>query len=143
MLTGESLPVIKDALAIKPENTPLADRLNMVFMGTLVTGGQGVAMVVATGRYTEMGQLQILVGEATAPETPMEKQLQLMGNQLVGISGAVCGLVFLIGLIRGQGFLEMLKISISLAVAAVPEGLPAVATTTLALGIKNMASKMS
>ncbi len=139
VLTGESLPVVKDALAIKPENTPLADRLNMVFMGTLVTGGQGIAIVVATGSYTEMGQLQLLVGEATAPETPMEKQLSLMGNQLVGISGAVCGLVFVIGLIRGQGFLEMFKISISLAVAAVPEGLPAVATTTLALGIKNMA----
>ena len=138
VLTGESLPVIKDALAIKPQNTALADRVNMVFMGTLITGGQGIALVVATGSYTEMGQLQILVGEATAPDTPMERQLSLMGNQLVGISGAVCGLVFVIGLLRGQGFLEMFKMSISLAVAAVPEGLPAVATTTLALGIKNM-----
>ena len=137
-LTGESMPVIKTVQAIPVPNTPLADRTNMVFMGTLVTGGQGIAVVIATGRYTEIGQLQILVGEATAPETPMEKQLQRMGNQLVGISGAVCGVVFLIGLIRGQGFLEMLKISISLAVAAVPEGLPAVATTTLALGIRNM-----
>ena len=137
-LTGESMPVSKSVPTIPTVNTPLADRTNMVFMGTLVTGGQGLAVVVATGRYTEIGQLQILVGEAVAPETPMEKQLQRMGNQLVGISGAVCGLVFLIGMARGQGFLEMLKMSISLAVAAVPEGLPAVATTTLALGIRNM-----
>ena len=137
-LTGESMPVSKSVPTIPILNTPLADRTNMVFMGTLVTGGQGLAVVVATGRYTEIGQLQILVGEAVAPETPMEKQLQRMGNQLVGVSGAVCGLVFLIGLARGQGFLEMLKMSISLAVAAVPEGLPAVATTTLALGIRNM-----
>lgn len=108
--------------------------INMVYMGTLVTGGQGLAVVVATGRFTEIGKIQTLVGEAQSPETPMERQLRRLGSQLVLIAGAV----FVIGLIRGYGFLSMLKTSISLAVAAVPEGLPTIATTTLALGIRNM-----
>jgi P-type Ca2+ transporter type 2C len=138
VLTGESMPVTKSPHPISKVDCPLADRLNMVYMGTLVTGGQGIAVVVATGRFTEIGKIQALVGEAKTPETPMERQLDKMGSQLVIISGAVCGLVFIIGLIRGYGFLQMLKTSISLAVAAVPEGLPTVATTTLALGIRNM-----
>ncbi len=137
-LTGESMPVRKKTEPLFKMDTPLGDRFNMVFMGTLVTGGSGIAVVVATGRLTEMGRIQMLVGEAESPETPMEKQLGRLGSQLVLISGGVCGVVFLIGLLRGYGFLEMLKSSISLAVAAVPEGLPTVATTTLALGIRNM-----
>ena len=119
-------------------DVPIADRTNMVYMGTLVTGGQGLAVVVATGKFTEIGRIQVLVGEARAPETPMERELQQIGSKLVLISGIVCGAVFVIGLLRGYGFLQMLKASISLAVAAVPEGLPTVATTTLALGIRNM-----
>ena len=140
-LTGESMPVIKRVQSLEfrvMSDIPLADRLNMVYMGTLVTGGQGIAVVVATGRFTEMGKIQTLVGEARTPETPMERQLNRMGTQLVLISGAVCGVVFIIGILRGYGFIQMLKTSISLAVAAVPEGLPTVATTTLALGIRNM-----
>jgi Ca2+-transporting ATPase len=138
VLTGESLPSQK---ATEPKlnlQIPLADRTNMVYMGTLVTGGQGLALTVATGKYTEIGKIQALVGEALPPETPMEKQLDRMGGQLVTISLAVCGLVFVIGLLRGYGFLLMLKTSIALAVAAVPEGLPMVATTTLALGLRRM-----
>jgi Ca2+-transporting ATPase len=137
-LTGESMPAGKTADALDDADLPLADRINMVFMGTLVTGGQGLAVVTATGGFTQMGQIQTMVGEARAPSTPMEQQLDHMGTQLALISGAVCGGVFFIGLMRGYGFLRMLKSSISLAVAAVPEGLPAVATTTLALGIRNM-----
>jgi P-type Ca2+ transporter type 2C len=137
-LTGESMPVIKDVRVLEGGDIPLADRKNMVYMGTLVTGGQGLAVVVATGRYTEIGAIQTLVGEARPPDTPMERQLDRMGTQLVYLSGAVCGLVFLLGLLRGYGFLRMLKTSIALAVAAVPEGLPMVATTTLALGIRTM-----
>jgi P-type Ca2+ transporter type 2C len=137
-LTGESLPVLKTSAPMTEENLPLGDRLNMVYTGTLVTGGQALAVVVATGRHTEMGRIQILLGEAEPPETPMERQLARMSNQLVLISITVCGLVFLIGLLRGYGILHMLKSSISLAVAAVPEGLPTVATTTLSLGIRNM-----
>mgnify|MGYP001598743408 CR=1 FL=1 len=142
-LTGESMPVIKTVKSLESgvkscNEIPLADRTNMVYMGTLVTGGQGLAVVVATGRFTEIGKIQTLVGEAEPPDTPMERQLNLMGSQLVFIGGAVCGVVFVIGLLRGYGFLEMLRTSISLAVAAVPEGLPTVATTTLALGIRDM-----
>ncbi len=137
-LTGESMPVIKNTVSIASYNLPLADRVNMAYMGTLVTGGQGVAVVVATGKFTEIGKIQELVGAAESPDTPMERQLRRMGTQLVLISGAVCGLVFIIGMLRGYGFLQMLKTSISLAVAAVPEGLPTVATTTLSLGIRNM-----
>ncbi len=137
-LTGESMPVLKTANVLADANIPLADRTNMVFMGTLVTGGQGLAVVTATAGFTEMGQIQTMVGEARAPSTPMEQQLDRMGAQLALISGAVCAGVFVIGLLRGYGFLQMLKSSISLAVAAVPEGLPAVATTTLAIGIRNM-----
>lgn len=155
-LTGESMPVIKNAEVLNLNSTeeknfelksfqasalrdiPLADRTNMVYMGTLVTGGQGIAVVVATGKFTEIGKIQTLVGETRSPETPMERQLNKIGTQLVLISGAICGIVFMIGLIRGYGLFQMLKTSISLAVAAVPEGLPTVATTTLSLGIKRM-----
>lgn len=137
-LTGESLPVHKTADTLEGEGTTLADRLNMVYMGTLVTGGQGFAVVVAIGSETEIGRLQLLVGEAEAPETPMERQLDVIGNQIVYVGLAICGVVLGLGILRGQPFLEMFKISISLAVAAVPEGLPAVATTTLALGLSKM-----
>ena len=137
-LTGESVPVSKVATPLNKPALPLGDRVNMVYMGTLVTGGQGLAVVVATGRFTELGKIQTLASEAEPPETPMERQLSQMGTQLVYVSGGVCALVFGIGLLRGYGLLEMLKSAISLAVAAVPEGLPTVATTTLALGIVNM-----
>ncbi|TWH39411.1 cation-translocating P-type ATPase [Dulcicalothrix desertica] len=137
-LTGESMPVSKSTVALEDENVALGDRVNMVYMGTLVTGGQGKAVVVATGKYSEMGKIQAMLGEASTPETPMEKQLDQAGSQLVVISGAICAVVFGIGLLRGNSVLQMLKSTISLAVAAVPEGLPTVATTTLALGIANM-----
>ncbi len=137
-LTGESMPAMKSTASLSEKDIPLADRINMVYMGTLVTGGQGLAVVIGTGKYTEIGKIQTLVGNAQPPETPMERQLDRMGTQLVYISGAVCGLVFIIGILRGYGLLHMLKSSIALAVAAVPEGLPMVATTTLALGIRNM-----
>lgn len=137
-LTGESMPVPKSAEPLTKEDIPLGDRVNMVYMGTLVTGGQGLAVVVATGKFTEMGKIQTLVCETQMPETPMQKQLDQAGSQLVLVSGAVCAVVFGIGILRGYGVLQMLKSSISLAVAAVPEGLPTIATTTLALGIANM-----
>jgi Ca2+-transporting ATPase len=137
-LTGESLPVAKTVAAIADAEVPLADRTNMVYMGTQVTGGQGLAVVVATGVATELGHIQRLVGEAASPETPMERQLHALGNQMVWIAGGVCAGVFVVGLLRGYGALQMLKTAISLAVAAVPEGLPTVATTTLALGLREM-----
>jgi len=137
-LTGESMPVLKSTEAMKEASTALADRVNMVFMGTLVTGGEGLAVVVATGSATEIGLIQTLVGEAAAPETPLERQLAVVGDQLVLVCLGAAGLVFVIGLWRGVTFLTMLRNAICLAAAAVPEGLPAAATTTLALGIKDM-----
>ena len=141
-LTGESLPVMKTPETLRTDHArkdiAVADRINMVYAGTMVTGGQGYAIVTATGRFTEIGKIQTLVGEARPPDTPLEKQLHKMSGQLVAIGGAACGIVFLIGILRGYGLLEMLKTSISLAVAAIPEGLPTVATTTLTLGIMNM-----
>ena len=137
-LTGESMPVMKIINALQVPDIPLADRTNMVYMGTLVTGGQGLAVAVATGRFTEVGKIQTMVGEARPPDTPLERQMDHLGVQLVYITLIVCGIVFIVGILRGYGFLQMLKTSIALAVAAVPEGLPTVATTTLALGIRRM-----
>lgn len=137
-LTGESIPVTKTAKALTDIEIPLGDRINMVYMGTLVMGGEGQAVVVATATATEMGKIQALVGNVEPPKTPMETQLDQVGSQLVVLSSAICGIVFAIGVWRGYALFDMLKTSISLAVAAVPEGLPAVATTTLALGIWQM-----
>jgi Ca2+-transporting ATPase len=137
-LTGESLPVSKEHTFIAKEDTALGDRRNMGYMGTHVTGGNGRGVVIATAEATELGQIQTLVGEAEAPQTPMQRQLDKMGTTLALISGAVCVGVFGIGVLRGFAWLQMLKSSVSLAVAAVPEGLPAVATTALAMGIADM-----
>lgn len=137
-LTGESIPVFKEPELLDRVDIPLADRKNICFMGTLVTGGQGRAVVVATGRFTQIGRLQEMIGETVSPQTPMEKQLTTVGNQLVWVCGAICGLVFLVGLLRRTAFVATLKTTVSLAVAAVPEGLPTVATTTLALGIRKL-----
>lgn len=137
-LTGESLPVLKSPVRMAAADAPLAERSNMVYMGTLVTGGSGLAVVVATGAQTEIGLISHLVSSTETPKTPIQKQLDQMGTQLVLLSAAACGLVGLIGLARGYGLLQMLKATISLGVAAVPEGLPTVATTTLVLGIRRM-----
>jgi len=137
-LTGESLPITKNHEFLGTEDTPLGDRINMAYMGTHVTGGSGEGVVIATAEATELGQIQTMVGEAEAPQTPMERQLESLGTQMVYISAGVCVVVAGIGILRGFGWLEMLKSGVSLAVAAVPEGLPAVATTTLAMGIGNM-----
>ncbi len=137
-LTGESLPVSKSAARIGRQGATLGDRVNMVYRGTVVTGGSGLAVTVATGKSTEVGRIQSLMNDTEQNPTPLQTQLQRLGNQMVSLSGATCGLVFLIGLLRGHGFLQMLKTAVSLAVAAVPEGLPTVSTTTLSLGIREM-----
>jgi Ca2+-transporting ATPase len=137
-LTGESIAVLKGTQVLQGADIPLADRKNICYRGTLVTGGQGLAVVVATGPFTQIGKLQAMIGEVVAPQTPMEKQLNTVGNQLVWACGAICGLVFLMGLMRRTALTAIFKTTISLAVAAVPEGLPTVATTTLALGIRKL-----
>lgn len=140
-LTGESLPVNKNPKFLGDAETALGDRQNMIYMGTAVTGGNGQAIVVASGRYTEIGKIQELVGAAKTPDTPMQKQIDDMGVQLALLSSGICVLVFAVGLLRGRPLVQMLMSSISLAVAAVPEGLPTVATSTLALGINNMKNR--
>jgi Ca2+-transporting ATPase len=137
-LTGESIPVTKITASLNGEDIPLGDRHNTIYKGTFVISGQGLAAVVSTGKFTEMGKIQQMVGEATAIQTPLAKQLDEVGSQLVLIGMGICGLIFGMGVLRGYGLVQMLKSSISLAVAAVPEGLPTIATTTLALGIRDM-----
>jgi P-type Ca2+ transporter type 2C len=137
-LTGESLPALKSVASLKKKVLPLAERSNLVFQGTTVAGGNGRAVVVATGVNTQLGLVSAMVGEARAPTTPLQRQLEGLGRKLVVLSLGICGVVFALGLLRGYGLLPMIKSSISLAIAAVPEGLPAIATTTLALGIGAM-----
>ncbi|MGZ5008699.1 MAG: HAD-IC family P-type ATPase [Methylobacter sp.] len=137
-LTGESLPSSKNHQYLGDEETTLGDRQNMVYRGTTVTGGNGRAIVVATGRHTEIGKIQQLIGDAKTPVTPMQVQIDRMGMQLALLSSGICVLVFAVGFLRGRPLAGLLMSSISLAVAAVPEGLPTVATTTLALGIREM-----
>lgn len=140
VLTGESLPRAKRA-GVLAQDAVLADRSNMVFRGTAVTGGFGIALVVATGGSTEMGAIQQLTGSARPPETPMQRQLDRMSRQLVVASLGAVAAVFAIGILRGRPLIEVLKTSVSLAVAALPEGLPTVATSTMARGIQDMRGK--
>jgi Ca2+-transporting ATPase len=136
-LTGESLPVVKKARNCDEPRT-LADRKNMVHLGTVVSGGDGRAVVVETGDDTELGQIQSLASGNQRPMTPMQEQLATVSTQLAVLSSGVCALVFAVGLLRGQPRLAMLNTAISLAVAAVPEGLPAISNSLLAIGIRRM-----
>ncbi|MBF0473113.1 MAG: cation-transporting P-type ATPase, partial [Nitrospirae bacterium] len=137
---GESLPVSKSIATIRDKDNPLAERYNMVYTGTVVTGGYGKAVVTATGEYTELGTIQRFIDNTVGRETPLERELDVVGRRIVLVCMGVCGLVFGVGLLRGQPIIQMLRSALSLAVAAVPEGLPAVATTTLAFGITTMRS---
>ena len=137
-LTGEALPVHKDAQWQLAPETPLSDRRNMLFRGTAVTGGSGSAVVTATGLATEIGRIHRLLASVRPPQTPIQRQLGDVGRELIIVNGLICGAVFGLGLLRGQPLIPMLRSAISLAIAAIPEGLPAVATTTLALGIQDM-----
>ena len=134
-LTGESLPVAKQVKTMAGAAAPLAEQGNMVFRGSAVTGGSGLAVVVATSGHTQMGRIQSLMLQALRPPTPMEQQLNTLSRQLALLTCGIAGAVFVLGRLRGFGWLQMLKTSVSLAIAAVPEGLPTVATTTMAYGI--------
>jgi len=138
VLTGESFPVRKTKSTLRKVRLPLADRSNMVYGGTLVVGGSGAGVVVAVGCASEIGRVRKMLADVETPPTVIEKQLEGLGKTLVFVSGALCLVFFVVGVLRGRGFIEMLKTSIALAVAAVPEGLSAVATTTLALGVKRL-----
>ncbi len=140
-LTGESVPVEKDAGAIKAEQASIGDRKNMLFMGTTITGGRGKAIVVETGMRTQLGRIAQLLDEAVAEPTPLQQRLGKLGKILGAAAVAIVALVFFIGLWRGEDLLEMFMVAISLAVAAVPEGLPAVVTIVLALGVTRMSRR--
>jgi Ca2+-transporting ATPase len=137
-LTGESVAVAKQLKPVASVEAPIADRTNMVYAGTVVADGTGEAIVTATGRRTELGRIRTLVSEATAPRTPLERQLDQTGRQLAFASLGLCGGLFIVGVLRGLPAFGVFRTAASLAVAAVPEGLPTVATTTMALGMRRM-----
>lgn len=137
-LTGETVPVPKAADAPVGLRAALGDRATMVFAGTIVSEGRGSAIVVATGRQTEAARIALLSQTATRPRAPVEVELDRIGRSLVKAAIAACGLFFGIGLARGYALPTILRDALALAVAAVPEGLPVVATSTMALGLKRM-----
>jgi Ca2+-transporting ATPase len=141
-LTGESQPVTKRPAALETLEVPLGDRENMVFMGTSIATGTGRAVVVATAMKTELGCIAELIDDAGSDKhTPLEKKLEAFGRALVWAALGIVILLFGLGLMRGTPRLELIMTSISLAVAAVPEGLPAVVTVALALGVRRMARR--
>lgn len=144
-LTGESMPVEKAiepvALVNSDEEVPLAERYSMVYKGTLVAAGSGTAVVVATGPATEIGQVSKLVQETESQSTPLERRLDMLGRRLVWLALGVATIVAGLGIVRGADFWLMVETGIALAIAAVPEGLPAVATITLAVGVARMARR--
>jgi Ca2+-transporting ATPase len=141
-LTGESDAVDKCAGTLDQSDIPLGDRKNMVFMGTSVAAGTARAVVVATAMQTEIGRIAKLIHEAGADEkTPLQQKLESFGRVLVWASLGIVALLFVLGLARGMPFIEMFMTSVSLAVAAIPEGLPAVVTIALALGVLRMSRR--
>ena len=140
-LTGESAPAAKDADVIAPETAGVGDRDGMAWMGTTAAAGNAEGVVVATGGATEFGRIAELVRSAEEPETPLQLRLRTFGKALTLACGAVVVLVFLLGVIRGLPVIDMVLAAVSLAVAAVPEGLPAVVTIALALGVAKMAKR--
>ena len=139
-LTGESVPVTKRVEPVD-EDTPLADRESMAYKGTAVTRGEGLGVVVTTGMDTEIGEISEMVGAADAEETPLEKRLDTLGQRLVWLTIAVAGVVAVTGILAGREIFLMIETGIALAVAAVPEGLPIVATIALARGVRRMARR--
>ncbi|MBE3037279.1 MAG: HAD-IC family P-type ATPase, partial [Chloroflexi bacterium] len=141
-LTGESVPVQKNAALRLEMDIPLGDRKNTVFMGTLVSYGRGRGVVVCTGMHTQLGLIADMLQNVEEEETPLQKRLDNLGKILGWGALVICGLVFIAGLLRTnfglQEIVDMFMIAVSLAIAAVPEGLPAVVTISLALGMREM-----
>ena len=143
-LTGESTPLEKGVDALGPIDVPLAERTNMVFMGTVAVSGKARALVVATALYTELGRIAAMIQKATEAEqteTPLQRRLEQFGYTLLWLALGVVTVVFILGYLRGEPAVLMLLTAVSLAVAAVPEGLPAVVTITLALGVTRMVKR--
>ncbi|MCX7913622.1 MAG: cation-translocating P-type ATPase [Thermodesulfovibrionales bacterium] len=137
-LTGESVPVDKQVDLIKDEHIPLGDRRNIAYQGTVVTYGRGIGVVTSTGMETEMGKIASMLQEEKELKTPLQQRLAVFGRKLAVAILIICAIVFVAGLIRGEPVMLMLLTAISLAVAAIPEALPAVITIALAFGAKKM-----
>lgn len=137
-LTGESVPVDKAPQAIDADELAVGDRGNIAHKGTLVTHGHGLGVVIATGMRTEFGKIARLLEQAQAVDTPLQRRLAAFGRRLAGVVLAICAIIFATGLLRGEPALPMLLTALSLAVAAIPEALPAVVGIALALGARRM-----
>ncbi|MGQ9705414.1 MAG: calcium-translocating P-type ATPase, PMCA-type [bacterium] len=140
-LTGESISVEKTELTLDEREVPIGDRVNMVYQGTTVDFGHGRAIVTSTGLNTELGKIALLVEEADRETTPLQKRLDSLGKKIVfGILG-LCALIFIVGILRGIEPVLIFLTAVSLAVAAIPEGLPAVVTIALSLGVQRMVKR--
>lgn len=140
-LTGESTPTEKEADAVLPADASLGDRRNMAYLGTDVTAGKATGLVVATGSGTELGKIAGLLASGSPQPTPLQRRLAELSKALAVVCLALVGVVFVMQLVRGEAFADVVRMSVSLAVAAIPEGLPAVITITLALGLQRMAAR--
>ena len=140
-LTGESVPVEKNAASVMDSGATLGDRKNTAFSGTVVTYGRGKGIVVSTGMHTQIGLIATMLQSVEEEETPLQKRLDQLGKTLGWATIVISGLVFISGLIEGGNVLDMFMVAVSLAIAAVPEGLPAVVTISLALGMREMVKK--
>ncbi len=139
-LTGESHAVEKDVEELK-DDLPIGDRINMAYLGTTVVYGRGAAIVAGTGPSTEMGKIAKMLEESKPEPTPLQRSLAEFARLLVYGAAIVCGIIFLIGILRGEEVLNMFLTAVSLAVAAIPEGLPAVVTIVLAIGVQRMVKR--
>ncbi|MDD5044426.1 MAG: calcium-translocating P-type ATPase, SERCA-type [Candidatus Omnitrophica bacterium] len=137
-LTGESTPVPKTALALEEKDIPLADRANMVYLGTSVASGKARALIAYTGMQTELGKIAGMIQEVQEETTPLQKKLEQFGKWIVYLCFVLVALVFGLEILRGGKMLDVFLTAVSLAVAAIPEGLPAVVTIALALGVQKM-----
>ncbi len=140
-LTGESVPSEKDALAEVKEDAPLGDRSNMVFSGCSITYGAATAVVTQTGMNTQMGKIAGLLDNEEDAQTPLQKKLAQLGKYLGFMALAACAIIFIVGLLNGIDVLEIFMTAVSLAVSAIPEGLPAIVTIVLAIGVQRMVKK--
>lgn len=138
-LTGEAVPVGKDASLLLPEDCAAADRKNMLFSSTNVVTGHGIAVVTQTGMHTQVGKIAHLLNEEEAPQTPLQIRLEKTGKLLGIVTLGICALIFALGLLRHTSLQNSFMLAISLAVAAIPEGLPAIVTVVLSLGVQRMA----
>lgn len=140
-LTGESHPILKDATSVYKKDTLLGDRKNMILSSSLIRAGRGTAIVTATGMDTEVGHIATMIMDDTTPNTPLQKRLEKTGKVLGVAALLVCACIFILGVLQKKSIFPMFMTSVSLAVAAIPEGLPAVVTIMLSLGVQRMAKK--